>query len=95
MISDVSNAGHTSALGYPGSIGTLPQGQSQIPLEDLKPGLALVVDFAENMNQIIAINSQLLSLSLSPSSLRPELKPGIEDVNRGRFRCCRSTWGLV
>ncbi|GAA5845704.1 hypothetical protein JCM5353_005641 [Sporobolomyces roseus] len=70
--------GHTSALGYPGSIGTLPQGQSQIPLEDLKPGLALVVDFAENMNQIIAINKDDLDAVVQPGvsydALNAELK---------------------
>lgn len=52
------NSGHTSALGYPGSVDALPEGQSQIPLDELKPGLALVVDFSENMNQIIQINSE-------------------------------------
>ncbi|GAA5967583.1 hypothetical protein JCM3765_002294 [Sporobolomyces pararoseus] len=70
--------GHTSALGYPGSVEALPEGHSQIPLEDLKPGLAIVVDFAENMNQIIQINSKDLDAVVQPGvsydALNAELK---------------------
>ncbi|GAA5936530.1 uncharacterized protein JCM15063_001912 [Sporobolomyces koalae] len=58
--------GHTAALGYPGAVEALPEGHSQIPLEELTPGLALVIDFAENMNQIITINSKDLDAVVQP-----------------------------
>ncbi|GAA6017707.1 hypothetical protein JCM11491_001177 [Sporobolomyces phaffii] len=70
--------GHTSALGYPGSVDALPDGHAQLPLDDLKPGLAIVVDFAENMNRIIQINSKDLDAVVQPGvsydALNAELK---------------------
>ncbi|GAA6058652.1 hypothetical protein JCM10212_004063 [Sporobolomyces blumeae] len=70
--------GHTSALGYPGSVEALPEGQSSIVLDQLEPGLALVVDFAENMNNIVAINRDDLDAVVQPGvsydALNAELK---------------------
>ncbi|GAA5925907.1 hypothetical protein JCM1841_004036 [Sporobolomyces salmonicolor] len=57
--------GHTAALGYPGAVDTPPE-SSHVQLADLKPGLALVLDFAENMNNIIAINSKDLDAVVQP-----------------------------
>lgn len=32
-------------------------------MDDLKPGLAWILDFAENMNEIIQINGELLGIT--------------------------------
>jgi D-lactate dehydrogenase (cytochrome) len=67
--------GHTTALGYPNNPSEkqvsekIEKGEAVV-LEDLVPGLALVVDFAENMNQIISLNAQDLDAVVQPFVLR-------------------------
>lgn len=68
--------GHTTAIGYPNNPSEkqvhekIAKGE-HVVLEDLVPGLALVVDFAENMNQIISLNAQDLDAVVQPSVLIP------------------------
>ncbi|GAA6003095.1 hypothetical protein JCM10207_001986 [Rhodosporidiobolus poonsookiae] len=63
--------GHTTALGYPNNPSEkaaqekLAKGE-HLELDDLVPGLALVLDFAENMNNIIALNEQDLDAVVQP-----------------------------
>jgi D-lactate dehydrogenase (cytochrome) len=63
--------GHTTAIGYANNPSEkqvqekLAKGE-QVVLADLVPGLALVVDFAENMNQIISLNAQDLDAVVQP-----------------------------
>ncbi|GAA6004271.1 uncharacterized protein JCM10292_007320 [Rhodotorula paludigena] len=75
--------GHTTALGYPNN----PSEKSaqdklakdgHIAVDDLVPGLALVLDFAQNMNNIISLNSKDLDAVVQPGvsydALNAELK---------------------
>lgn len=54
-------AGHTTALGYPNNPSEKSAQEKlardgHVEVDDLVPGLALVLDFAENMNNILQIN---------------------------------------
>jgi D-lactate dehydrogenase (cytochrome) len=58
------SSGHTSPLGYKNNPNDTVANQKRtagesVSMEDLKPGLAFVLDFAENMNEIIQINGEL------------------------------------
>ncbi|GAA5851456.1 hypothetical protein JCM8547_001100 [Rhodosporidiobolus lusitaniae] len=63
--------GHTTALGYPNNPSEknaqekLAKGE-HVGVDDLVPGLAFVLDFAENMNNIIKINEQDLDAVVQP-----------------------------
>ncbi|GAA5971086.1 hypothetical protein JCM11641_004140 [Rhodosporidiobolus odoratus] len=75
--------GHTTALGYPNNPNEkvaqekIKKGE-QVELDDLVPGLALVLDFAENMNNILEINKDDLDAVVQPGvsydALNEELK---------------------
>lgn len=56
--------GHTTALGYANNPSEKDAQEKlardgHVEVDDLVPGLALVLDFAQNMNNIISINSAL------------------------------------
>ena len=55
--------GHTTALGYPNNPSEKAAQEKlardgHVEVDDLVPGLALVLDFAENMNNIVQINRE-------------------------------------
>lgn len=63
-------AGHTTALGYPNNPSEKSAQEKlakdgHVAVDDLVPGLALVLDFAQNMNNIIALNSKFVGPGLS------------------------------
>ncbi|GAA5925873.1 hypothetical protein JCM10213_007310 [Rhodosporidiobolus nylandii] len=63
--------GHTTAIGHANNPNEaiahqkLKKGES-VELEDLVPGLAIVLDFAENMNNIISLNKDDLDAVVQP-----------------------------
>ena len=66
--------GHTTALGYANNPSEKDAQDKlardgHVEVDDLVPGLALVLDFAQNMNNIVSINSA------STVSLRPPATP--------------------
>ncbi|GAA5826536.1 hypothetical protein JCM3770_006374 [Rhodotorula araucariae] len=75
--------GHTTALGYPNNPSEKDAQEKlkrdgHVEVDDLVPGLALVLDFAQNMNNIISINSHDLDAVVQPGvsydALNAELK---------------------
>ncbi|KWU43995.1 hypothetical protein RHOSPDRAFT_18613 [Rhodotorula sp. JG-1b] len=75
--------GHTTALGYPNNPSEKAAQEKlardgHVEVDDLVPGLALVLDFAENMNNIVQINQQDLDAVVQPGvsydALNAELK---------------------
>lgn len=54
------------------------QNTSKIPIEDLKPGPTIVIDFGANMNEIIKVNERDLDVVVQPGMpyelLNEELK---------------------
>ncbi|ORY76012.1 FAD-linked oxidase-like protein [Leucosporidium creatinivorum] len=63
--------GHTSPLGYKNNPNDTVANQKRaagesVTMDDLKPGLAWVLDFAENMNEIIKINEHDLDVVVQP-----------------------------
>ncbi|GAA5917924.1 hypothetical protein JCM6882_006504 [Rhodosporidiobolus microsporus] len=75
--------GHTAALGYPNNPSEKDAQEKfkrgeHVGVEDLVPGLALVLDFAENMSNIVAINEEDLDAIVQPGvsydALNLELK---------------------
>lgn len=62
----VTRSGHTTALGYPNNPSEKAAQEKlakdgHVGVDDLVPGLALVLDFAENMNNIVQINREFIS----------------------------------
>ncbi|GJN91095.1 hypothetical protein Rhopal_004112-T1 [Rhodotorula paludigena] len=75
--------GHTTALGYPNNPSEKSAQEKlakdgHVAVDDLVPGLALVLDFAQNMNNIISLNSKDLDAVVQPGvsydALNAELK---------------------
>ncbi|GAA5873373.1 hypothetical protein JCM3774_000762 [Rhodotorula dairenensis] len=75
--------GHTTALGYPNNPSEKAAQEKlakdgHVEVDDLVPGLALVLDFAENMNNIVQINQADLDAVVQPGvsydALNAELK---------------------
>lgn len=62
----MTRSGHTTALGYPNNPSEKAAQEKlakdgHVGVDDLVPGLALVLDFAENMNNIVQINREFIS----------------------------------
>ncbi|GAA5899160.1 hypothetical protein JCM8208_003021 [Rhodotorula glutinis] len=75
--------GHTTALGYANNPSEKDAQEKlardgHVEVDDLVPGLALVLDFAQNMNNIISLNSHDLDAVVQPGvsydALNAELK---------------------
>ncbi|GEM07853.1 D-lactate dehydrogenase [Rhodotorula toruloides] len=78
--------GHTTALGYPNN----PSEKSahdklardgHVSVDDLAPGLALVLDFSENMNNILAIHPEDLDAVVQPGISYDALNAELRERN--------------
>lgn len=83
--------GHTTALGYANNPSEKDAQDKlardgHVEVDDLVPGLALVLDFAQNMNNIISLNGASL---LHRTALSPR-RPPLLDADADGLAPCRS-----